>query len=75
MALQTNQFVKYTDGTFISYQLWNNYLIKNQQLQTFDFNRNAFKPYIKQIHIAQNKLHPDGTSGKNCVVMLTAVLT
>ena len=61
MFLQTNQFIKYTDGNPISHQMWNNYLIKNQQLEITKITKD------KEVHIAQNEIHPDLTSGKNCV--------
>ena len=79
---QTNIFVKYTDGTPISYQLWNNYWIKNQNLQILNskFKRlhltTHFKrSYIEKTKIAQDRLQPQLLFNNSCVVMLTAVLT
>ena len=78
---QTSLFDKYTDGTPISYQLWNNYLIKNQKFQIEFDTRGVSQVYVNHVNkshleitkTAQSKLQPE--SGNDCVVMLTTVLT
>ena len=77
---QTNIFVKYTDGTPVSYQIWNSYWIKYQTLQiTPKINKiftNYFqRSYVEKTEIAQRRLQPELHYTNSCVVMLTAVLT
>ena len=78
--MQSNAFLKYTDGTPVAYQVWNNYLIKNQKFQ-IQLNRDPshkyfYKTYVEKIKIAQTKLQPESQYGdNNCVLMITAVVT
>ena len=85
-CFQTNTFVKYTDGTPFAYQVWNNYLIKNQRLQIIPRQQNKYyeqknftkhfqKSYVEKVIIAQRKLQPDSQLGSSCVVLVTAILT
>ena len=81
--LQTNIFTKYSDGTPLSYQVWNHYLIKNKNYR-FSFlstlsdsmmiNKNL-KLFQDKMKIAQRKMQPELLSDESCVVMLTVVLT
>ena len=70
--MQTNLFTKYSDGTPISYQLWNNYLIKNQNLNITESYR---KSLLGKVEVAQRTIYPQLQNGDSCVVMLSAVLT
>ena len=74
--MQTNILLKYTDGTPVTYQFWNNYLIKNKKFKIKVKKRKKFyKKYLEKIKIAQKKLQPDLQYGSNnCVLMITAVL-
>ena len=82
-SLQTSHFVNYTDGTPVSYQVWNNYLIKNPKLQTSIIQKRSrkkylelfSKAYVEKILIAQKTLQPESELGDACVAMLTAVLS
>ena len=82
--LQKNVFLRYTDRTPITYQVWNNYLIKNQKFQIELregkkgnlSHRYFYKTYFEKIKIAQSRLQPELQNGNdNCVLMVTAVLT
>ena len=80
--LQQNTFLTYTDGTPITYEVWNNFLIKNQKLQIALLegniktlsHRNFYKRYLEKIKIAQSRLQPE-LQNDNCVLMITAALT
>ena len=81
--LQTHLSTKYSDGTPLSYQLWNNYLVKNQYF-SIDFtdrfgnnkNKTIFnKAFVEKVKMAQTEIHPQPSSVNTCVLMLNAVLT
>ena len=58
-------FDKYTDGTPISYQVWNNYLMKNQNLQIYlntqheeysqIYIKSLNKSFVQKIEMAKNR--------------------
>ena len=79
-TLQTNVFTKYTDGTPLSYQVWNHYLIKNKKYILYFYSgitnyKNNLKLFQDKMKIAQRKMQPELLSDDSCVVMLTVVLT
>ena len=74
--IQSNTFISYEDGTPVSYQLWNNYLVKNKNY------RATFLPNIKYytlksvpfIEYTKKSIQPQLTVNNDCVIMLINIL-
>ena len=55
----------------MSYQLWNNYLIKNKKYKLEHFE---YKTIEEKINFAQTNIQPKALKGNSCVALLTNVL-
>ena len=81
--MQNNTFSSYMDGAPVSYQLWNNYLIKNQNYKKFIKPRQRSMLKItetitllkKQVKQAMNELQPQVEKENDCVIMVTHVIS
>ena len=66
------------DGSPVSYQLWNNYLLKNKNYKPEMIHKD-FKQIIKslrdKVQYAQNTLQPPSLANNSCTVMVTHILT
>ena len=70
------------DGAPVSYQLWNNYLIKNRKYREWMKPRKKILPKSletiinlkKEVTYAMKIIQPDPEKGKDCVIMVTHVL-
>ena len=65
----------------MSYQLWNNYLLKNPHYQTYLLSPEMIKGFheIKiflqdKVKYAQNTLHPPSSGRNSCTVMITHIM-
>ena len=76
--VQSKTFTNYINGVPMSYQLWNNYLIRNQnyweKIKFYDKSKPQILKTIKEeVKYAMNTLQPQLEKDKGCVIMLTHV--
>lgn len=80
--VQSNTFLSYMDGAPVSYQLWNNYLIKHRNYRERLLPRNkmwakSLETIIKlneEVTYAMKAIQPQPEKGMDCVIMITYVL-
>ena len=76
--MQSNTFTTYMDGAPVSFQLWNNYLIKNKNYNEllkpkYKGSPKSVETIIslkKEVMYAMNAIQPQLEKKKDCVIMV-----